>query len=338
MGLATDIEWCDSTLNLQMGCDGCELWNSARGIKRCYAGTLTDRYGGRKGWPKSFGEPKLFVERLAPALRWPDLTGTERPGMPWLDGFPRMIFLDDMGDTFTESLPLDWLAEPMERMANSAHIFMLLTKRANRMRLFSEQHPLPRNVWPGVSVTSQNTASRIEDLLRVRGAGRKWVSAEPLWGPIDFSKVGKLQWDVLRGWKPAHIGWPEGANTDRIELVIIGGESGTDAIPSNLTWHVEIIGQCREADVAVFEKQLGSVLHVDYYEDDDEIREWALNQHHRVLSPGNGGFYEWDHASDGQPRPGSVFELRLPHKGGKMADWPERLRVRGYPKREALLA
>src|SRR5690242_2116818 len=106
MGIATDIEWCDSTLNLEMGCDGCELWNPKAGINICYAGQVTERWGGKRGWPDSFEEPKLFLDRLEPALAWPDLTGKERPHKPWLDGLPRLIFLNDMGDTFTESLPL----------------------------------------------------------------------------------------------------------------------------------------------------------------------------------------------------------------------------------------
>jgi len=101
----TNIHWCDSSVNLMMGCDGCELWRE--GSRHCYAGTLTLRHAGRKGWPESFDRPRLFPERLAGALRWPDLTGTARPGKPWLDGLPRVVFVNDMGDTFTESLPPD---------------------------------------------------------------------------------------------------------------------------------------------------------------------------------------------------------------------------------------
>src|SRR5262245_59453657 len=105
MAKAAAIEWCDSSVNLEMGCDGCELWNPKE--RACYAGHLTEKWAGKPGFPEAFDKPRLFPERLAPALRWRDLTGTNRPDKPWLDNLPRIIFLDDMGDTFTESLPLD---------------------------------------------------------------------------------------------------------------------------------------------------------------------------------------------------------------------------------------
>jgi len=77
-----------------MGCDGCELWNEATNVKRCYAGLLTERYGGHsKGYPAKFTEPQLFPERIAKMLCWSDLTGTERKDKPWLNGYPRTIFL-----------------------------------------------------------------------------------------------------------------------------------------------------------------------------------------------------------------------------------------------------
>jgi hypothetical protein len=78
----TDIEWCDSTLNLEMGCDGCELWNRKNGIKHCYAGLVTDIRKGRDGWPEAFELPKIFPNRLPTALGWPDLTRQSRPEFP----------------------------------------------------------------------------------------------------------------------------------------------------------------------------------------------------------------------------------------------------------------
>ncbi|MCH8830861.1 MAG: hypothetical protein IID45_14900, partial [Planctomycetes bacterium] len=75
MGITTKIEYPDSTLNLQMGCDGCELWNTK--VRTCYAGQMTERYGGRNpGFPKAFDKPEMFLHRLDAALKWPDLTGT----------------------------------------------------------------------------------------------------------------------------------------------------------------------------------------------------------------------------------------------------------------------
>jgi protein gp37 len=243
----TKIEWCDSTLNLQMGCAGCELWNPAKGVRHCYAGTLTEVYGGKKGWPKTFTEPALFLERLAPALRWPDLRGTKRPGKPWLDGLPRMVFLNDMGDTFTEGLPLEWLAPLLPRLADSPHVWMILTKRAKRMRAFSAAHPLPANVWPGVSVTTQPTAVRAVELALVKGGGVRWVSAEPLLGALDFADGPLSDESTMGQW----------SMLDGIGLLIGGGESGPGARPCHPDWARSLRAQCGEAGAAFFWKQWG---------------------------------------------------------------------------------
>src|ERR1700693_4251242 len=121
MAIRTFIEWCDSTLNLEMGCNGCELWNPNAGILHCYAGMETNRRKGGRGWPEAFDQPRMFLERLPAALKWPDLTNQLRTDKPWLDNLPRIIFVNDMGDSFTESLPLDWLAPVLEPMAASPH-------------------------------------------------------------------------------------------------------------------------------------------------------------------------------------------------------------------------
>lgn len=92
-----------------MGCDGCELWNNKRRI--CYAGRQTEGRTGFKGWPKGgFSEPELFLDRLEPALKWGPPTAGENEHKPWLNGLPRIIFLNDMGDTFSKKLPQNWMA------------------------------------------------------------------------------------------------------------------------------------------------------------------------------------------------------------------------------------
>jgi protein gp37 len=230
----TTIEWADSTCNLQMGCDGCELWNPKTGVFDCYAGVMTRKWAGKRGWPEAFDRPALFLDRLDDALRWRDLTGTRREGKPWLDGLPRLVFLDDMGDTFTESLPLDWLAPILPRLASSPHQWLLLTKRPQRMAAFAAQHPLPPNVWPGTSVTGPGSLGRLEHLCRVQGGGVRWVSAEPLWDAIDLS-----------------------AYLPRLGWVILGGQSGADARPCEVEHLRSALGQCQAAGVPVFVKQLG---------------------------------------------------------------------------------
>src|SRR2546425_994067 len=185
----TAIEWADSTVNAEMGCDGCELWDPKRGIRICYAGTQTERMlrrGPRRGWPPAFDRPTIFPGRIERAASWKDLSGTKRKDKPWLDGLPRIIFLNDMGDSFTAVLPLDWLAPSLPIIARSPHLWLLLTKRADRQLTFVESHPLPENVWAGVSITSPQDP-RMRYLLRTRAAVR-WVSYEPALADVDFAK------------------------------------------------------------------------------------------------------------------------------------------------------
>lgn len=249
MSISTPIEWADSTVNPQMGCDGCELWNPKAGIKHCYAGTLTARHAGKPGWPVAFDQPALFPERLKTALRWPDLTGKARPEKPWLNGKPRLIFLNDMGDTFTESLPVDWLAPHLPAMADSPHVWMLLTKRPKRMRQFFEQHPCPPNVWLHVSVTDQATAkARIPELLRIHAQVRG-ISAEPLLGPVDLT-AGR--WCSRTEDDHECETW-----IDHLSWVITGGESGHGARPSHPDWFRSLRDQCAAARVPFFFKQWG---------------------------------------------------------------------------------
>lgn len=247
MGINTKIEWCDSTLSIEVGCQGCELWRPSQGQKTCYAGQLVERYGGQKGWPTSFDKPVIFPERLEKAMRWPDLRGTKRPSKPWLDGYPRMIFLDDLGDTFTESLPLYWLAPLLPIMSKMPVIFMLLTKRSNRMLEFSKTHPFPKNFWLMTSVTSAANYNRVEQFLQCRGGSLYGISYEPAWGPIDV--VPYLDFGMCGGGhrtRDGKLGW-----------VISGGSSGQTAKPSHPNWFSDVRDQCQQFGCAFFHKQNG---------------------------------------------------------------------------------
>jgi protein gp37 len=234
MGKESAIEWCDSTLNLMMGCDGCEL-ASRGGSGTCYAETLTDRYGGSsKGYPTSFYEPALFPGRLAEAARWPDLTGIERPDKPHLNGLPRHIFHGDMGDYWTESLPLDWLAPHVERIAAIPALHLFLTKRPGRMARFWREHgPVPSNFLLMTSVTARANLSRISSLHCIDACSRG-LSIEPLLEDLGTLDLSGISW------------------------VIVGGESGHGARPFDVAWARSIVAQCKAAGIPVFVKQLGS--------------------------------------------------------------------------------
>lgn len=274
MGIRTNIEWADSTLNPEIGCDGCELWNEKvclhcrkpiEKIRRneyrhkepnedcrrptpiltCYAGNLVTRYADQKGYPASFKEPKLFLKRLLELERWRDLTGTIRPEKPWLNGLPRCVFLDDLGDTFTESLPLDWLAQPadelqgrspLEVLSTAKAIIMLLTKRAHRMKEFFDARPVPENFILMTSVTGPEMLNRVRELLLIKA---RWhgVSAEPL-----------LKATLLDQY------------LDRLSWVIAGGESGKNRRPSGLQCFRDLRDRCARLRVPFFMKQIDKVV------------------------------------------------------------------------------
>lgn len=235
---ATKIQWADSTLNLQMGCEGCELIKGVN-VKAptCYAKILTDRYAGRNGWPIAFNQPKIFPQRIKEITKWKDLTGLKRADKSWLDYYPRIIFLNDMGDTFSNGMPQDWFAEYLPMLAATKHIYMLLTKWPQRLAKFSQKYPLPNNIWVGTSVTSAKTAFRAKIINdEVQGGGIRWLSVEPMW---------------------SHINWKDG-EVNKIELMIFGGHSGNGAKKCDIAWLSYQIEYCREHNICCFIKQLGA--------------------------------------------------------------------------------
>lgn len=248
MGVTTKIDWCDSTLNLLVGCDGCELSGG-----HCYAESLVTRYAGRPGWPEAFDRPMVFPQRLGAALAWPDLTGQPRPNKPWLDGRPRMIFLNDLGDTFTESVPTLWLGEAVVQMASSKHVWLLLTKRPKRLGEFvawwQQQYceRWPSNVWGGVTVTGPATEDRVAALLQI-GLTVRFVSLEPLLGLVDLRR------GVYANPTYGALG---GTSLEGIHWVIAGGEGGPGARPCHPAWIRWMRDQCQAAGVPFFFKQWG---------------------------------------------------------------------------------
>ncbi len=229
MSITTDISWCDSTINPTMGCDGCEL--HARGQENhCYAASLAARYCGSPAWPVAFEQPKIFAHRLEQAIKWRDLTGSARPEKPWLDGLPRLIFCCDLGDPFSESLPLDWLEPWLSRLSYSAHRWLFLTKRPSRARKFALAHPLPDNLWLGTSITSAGNLRRADELRRTPAAVH-FISAEPLLGPLP------------------------NLNLEGIDQVIVGGESGPKFRSFEQIWAREIRDACVAQGSAFYFKQ-----------------------------------------------------------------------------------
>jgi len=245
MSLHTTIEWCDSTVNPTMGCDGCELWVPSHGVKICYAGVLTERRGGKvKGYPRRFEVPELFPGRMAEAAAWSDLTGKPRPDKPWLDGMPRVIFISDMGDSPSSSVPFNYLRDEVVATVTSAqgrrHVWPWLTKQLRRMAQFAawlqaQGIAWPDNLWALTSVTSQAQAARVRHLLRVPARVRG-ISYEPALGPVNWCRgVGEPSeeaWDEVSA-REALSG--EGAPEEFEEECEIEGDwvnCGRDLVPN----------------------------------------------------------------------------------------------------------
>jgi len=250
MAISTKIQWCDSTCNPTMGCDGCELWYHH--TKKCYAGVLHRRFGKSiKGYAPSFEQVTLFPGRMATAAQWRDLSGQCRPDKPWLNDYPRLIFVSDMSDALSSAVDFAYLKKEVidvvTSVAGQRHCWLWLTKRPSRMAWFYRwllEHRIqwPNNLWPGTSITNQRTTSRIADLLRVGGASTiRFLSVEPQHEQITITP-----------WLP-HLDW-----------VIQGGESGHSAAEFNLLWARDLLRQCRQHEVPYFLKQLGAVVYDNY--------------------------------------------------------------------------
>lgn len=244
MSVKTKIQWCDSTVNPTMGCDGCEIWGSQR--KTCYAGTLHVRFGGRSpGYAKTFEDVTRFPGRMAEAAKWPSLQGKPRRDKPWLDGLPRIIFVSDMSDALSAAVTFEYLRDEIVEAVNSEagarHCWLWLTKRPDRMALFSrwlaeQAIEWPVNLWAGTSITSRATTTRIASLAEV-GDERtlRFLSVEPQVERIELASL------------LTHVDW-----------VIQGGESGRGAREFDIAWARLTIDECDRANVPYFLKQLGS--------------------------------------------------------------------------------
>ena len=146
---------------------------------------------------------------------------------------PQTIFVNSMSDLFHKKVPLAYIHRVFDVMAQAHwHRFQVLTKRADRLRELSSKLEWAPNIWMGVSVESESYRGRIDD-LRSTDALVKFLSVEPLLGPLH------------------------NLNLDGIDWVIVGGESGPKARPMDPAWVTDVRDQCRDARVPFFFKQWG---------------------------------------------------------------------------------
>jgi protein gp37 len=208
------IEWTDATWNPVRGCT-----KISPGCKHCYAETFAERFRGVPGHPFEQGfDLRLIPEALELPLKW-------RRG--------RRVFVNSMSDLFHERVPDSFIESVFQVIADAPqHQFQILTKRATRLADFFQDREAPPNAWLGVSIENAKYISRVDDLRRARASVR-FLSIEPLLGPIHNLELSEIHW------------------------VIVGGESGWHARPVEAEWVRVIRDICLQSGVAFFFKQWG---------------------------------------------------------------------------------
>lgn len=216
MSYASKIEWTETTWNPVTGCS-----KISDGCRNCYAERLAKRL-------QAMGNPRykngfditFHHDLLKSPLSWKT---------------PRIIFVNSMSDLFHEKIPLSFIKEVFDVMAEAdRHVFQVLTKRSRRMAELAGELTWPKNVWMGVTVESQKYTHRISDLLKVP-AHVRFLSVEPMLSPISFTSLKNIDW------------------------VIVGGESGPGCRDMEAEWVRLVRAQCLTSRVPFFFKQWGGV-------------------------------------------------------------------------------
>lgn len=306
----TKIQWADKTWNPTTGCT-----KVSAGCKFCYAERVADSLWARQyppnadGTVRTFTDIRLHPDRLAQPASWKK---------------PQRVFVDSMSDLFHPDIPDSFIDRVFAMMALvPQHTYQILTKRPERALAYltfnvrlgyieaaADQElqrlagvgtflphtwPLP-NVWIGTSVEDQKSADLRIPMLQQIPAALRFLSCEPLLGPLDLSPWLTYQKQCFRPWCGVQgrlcIDCSHASTefTPDVEWVIVGGESGAGARPFQLSWAYGILAQCAAAGVPCFVKQLGR---------------------HPATHEG-------------------PIHLKDDH-GGDISEWPESLRVRRFP-------
>lgn len=208
------IEWTEATWNPVTGCD-----KVSPGCAHCYAEAFAERFRGVPGHPYEQGfDLRFWPQRLEQPLRWKR---------------PRMIFVNSMSDLFHERIPEAFIRKVFDVMGQADwHTFQVLTKRHERLRDVGQRLRWHPNVWMGVSIENRQFVERA-DYLREVDAAMRFISAEPLLGPLEELSLEGIDW------------------------LIAGGESGFRHRPVKIEWIRDLRDRCDAEGVAFFFKQWG---------------------------------------------------------------------------------
>lgn len=210
----SNIEWTEMTWNPTTGCD-----KISAGCKFCYAEIMSKRLQamGLEKYKDNF-EMRIHEEALDTPYTWKA---------------SKVVFVNSMSDLFHKDIPLEFIKKVFKVMNNNPqHVFQVLTKRAERLLELHTELKWTHNIWMGVSVENNTVTNRI-DSLRNTNARVKFLSLEPLLGPLPDLNLENIDW------------------------VIVGGESGHKPRPMDADWVIDIQEQCKKNDVAFFFKQWG---------------------------------------------------------------------------------
>ncbi len=217
MSTQSGIEWTETTWNPVTGCT-----KISHGCKFCYADRMAKRL-------QAMGVDKYrngFSVTMHPS--------TLKDPLKWRK--PRLVFVNSMSDLFHEEVSLSFIKAVFETMNQASHhTFQVLTKRPNRVLDLNQHLTWSPNIWLGTSIESQRWQFRLEE-LRATGAQTKFLSLEPLLGPLSGIPLNGIDW------------------------VIVGGESGPGARPMEPDWVREIRDDCLQKDIPFFFKQWGGVF------------------------------------------------------------------------------
>ena len=218
MAQKSEIEWTDATWNPVTGCT-----KIGPGCDNCYAERFAERWRGIEGHPYEQGfDLRLWPTRLQQPTQWRK---------------PRMIFVNSMSDLFHKSVPREFIDRVFNAMEDAHwHVYQVLTKRSSLMRNYVKNRygggPVPSHIWLGVTVENAAYTGRIDHLRQINSAAR-FISFEPLLGPVDEVDLLGIAW------------------------AIVGGESGPRSRPMAGAWATAIRLMCQRDDVAFFFKQWG---------------------------------------------------------------------------------
>ena len=212
----SSIEWTEMTWNPTTGCS-----KISAGCKFCYAEVMTRRLQAM-GLDKYKDGFKLAIHE-------------ESLKIPYEWKKPKIVFVNSMSDLFHKDVPLSFIKKVFKVMNDCPqHTFQVLTKRSDILLKYDKHLTWTPNIWMGVSVENEEVVYRVDDLRKTH-AMIKFLSLEPLIGPLPNLNLKKMDW------------------------AIVGGESGPGARPMDRPWVIDIQTQCRKANVAFFFKQWGGV-------------------------------------------------------------------------------